>query len=472
MEENTDQFGQEMRSSVQMYEEMMRSKVPHFFDVTAFENIIQYYEQRELWKKAIEVSDIAIEQHPFSSWFLIKKAGLLLYYRKYREAMKLLDEAEKLDPNDIDMFILRADVFVERGMHKEAVRILQFALHLTEDEFDRVDLLLELADVYEDSDQFSEMFTTLREILLQDPANEEALSRMWYCVELSGKYEESIELHKELLDRDAYNYLAWHNLGHAYFDLGLFEKAIDAYEFVAAIHESSDLAWRDLGDCYFHLKQYGKAIEQYQKAITISKPYEDLYFSIGFCYELMNNFSLARKYFKKVIASEPKYDEAYYRLGETYSKERNWKNALLFYQKALRIVPDHVTYLMAVAKALSETNHAEELIDTVTSILNLNSRAIKKNNLEKLVQYLLANEIWEEAMVLMDYSEQERGSFPNFPYYRFIAFWHTGKRREAQRHLEEGLSNKYEKKKLIFKFAPALAENSLVSQLLEQYKPN
>lgn len=60
---------------------------------------------------------------------------------------------------------------------------------------------------------------------------------MWYCVELAGKQDESVELHKAILDENPYSYLAWHNLGNAYYDMGYFEKSIEAYEFVVTINE-------------------------------------------------------------------------------------------------------------------------------------------------------------------------------------------------------------------------------------------
>ncbi|MEO6166440.1 MAG: tetratricopeptide repeat protein, partial [Chitinophagales bacterium] len=274
----------DISSSVDRFEEMVRKEDACFFDVITFEHIVNFYEQKEQWKKAIHVMDVAIAQHPYSPWFLTKKASLLIYFKKYKQALELIDQAETMDPSDIGLHILRSDIYLERNQHHRSVEILLDAIRIC-DESDREELHLELADVYEDWDKYDMVFESLKKVLEFNQENEEALSRMWYCVELAKKHHESIELHNKILDNNPYSYLAWHNLGHAYFDMNMYEKAIEAYEFVTAINESCDLAYRDCGEAYFKLRQYNKAIDQFQKAIEFSKPYEELYYSIGICYE-------------------------------------------------------------------------------------------------------------------------------------------------------------------------------------------
>src|SRR5947207_2086730 len=102
-----DEVPVDIRATVARFEEMLNKSTSHFFDTNTFEHICNYYEQKEQWTKALQVLDYAIEQHPFSSLFLVKKAGLCIYYRKFKEANELLDKADLLDPSDWSIAVLR-----------------------------------------------------------------------------------------------------------------------------------------------------------------------------------------------------------------------------------------------------------------------------------------------------------------------------------------------------------------------------
>src|SRR5690606_2498914 len=177
---------------------------------------------------------------------------------------------------------------------------------------DLPDLYLELADIYEEREMYDEVFENLNKALELEPENEEALNRMWFCVEFTERYEESILLHTKLIDDKPYSYLAWFNLAHAYSGIGLFEKAIEAFEFALAINEDYEYAYKDAADIYFKMKRYEKAAEYYLKAAEISKPYKELFVCAGECYYKMKDYVRARQYFRKATGIDPYFDIAFY----------------------------------------------------------------------------------------------------------------------------------------------------------------
>ena len=471
MEENLfdDLSPVNVRQSVEQYEEMLRSRSIRFFDIADFDNIIFYYEQRDEWKKALQVLDYAIEQHAYSTEFITKKASILIYYHKYREAHILLDQAEAMQPGDMMIQIIRSDLFVLKREFEKSIAILKSAL-LNCTKEDREELLFELAEVYEDTEQYDELFDCFYRILEANPQSQEALNRMWYCLELSGKTEESILLHEKILDEFPYSYLAWNNLGHAYLAKKNYEKAIDAFELVTAINENCDMAYRDCGEAWFHLKKYHKAIEQFHKAIEFSRAYEELLFSIGVCYEKLKDFAAARSYYRKTLLADPQYAEACYRIGETYNRQRLWNQAIHYYRKAQRLTPDNVYYLMAMARACCKLKQSEMIMQCVESVMALNINYKTRSHYEKLIRYLIQAECFEEALNLMDYSTLEKGTLPVFAFLRSICYWKTGRTRQAANWLEQGLTWYYSKHPVLFKFAPELRDHPQVMMLLESYK--
>ena len=82
-------FTEDPKFSVERYEEMIRNHDQYFFDAQAFENIIDYYIEKNDPAKAIQVVEYAVNQHPFAAVFLIKKAQLLVVTNKVTEAFAI-----------------------------------------------------------------------------------------------------------------------------------------------------------------------------------------------------------------------------------------------------------------------------------------------------------------------------------------------------------------------------------------------
>jgi predicted Zn-dependent protease len=87
MEEEFE-FGsaEDPKFSVERYEEMIRNHDQYFFDAQAFENIIDYYIEKNDAAKALQVAEYAFSQHPFAAVFLIKQAQLLAITNRINDA--------------------------------------------------------------------------------------------------------------------------------------------------------------------------------------------------------------------------------------------------------------------------------------------------------------------------------------------------------------------------------------------------
>jgi tetratricopeptide (TPR) repeat protein len=182
-----------------------------FLEEEAFEKIIDYYDDQEELSKALEAAEAAIEYFPYSAPLLIKKADLLLASRKYQEALEHLEKAELFDASDLNLYILKTDAYLAMDMQERAVELLEKAIHSFEGE-EKIELLFELADVYDDYEEFEKVFDCLMVILREDPANEEALYKICFWTDFTGRNEESIRIHLKIIDQHPYNELAWFNL--------------------------------------------------------------------------------------------------------------------------------------------------------------------------------------------------------------------------------------------------------------------
>jgi predicted Zn-dependent protease len=115
---------EEIRELLKQFENLRTGRQHSFLEEDAFEKIISYFQEKEDLAKAAEAAEMAIEHYPYSSLLLIKKADILLATRKYKQALEVLEQAELLDSTDINLYILKTDVYLALDQQEKAVVLL------------------------------------------------------------------------------------------------------------------------------------------------------------------------------------------------------------------------------------------------------------------------------------------------------------------------------------------------------------
>jgi len=289
---------EELRELLQQYDNLKLGKPNSFLEEDSFERLIDYFDEKEQLSQALEVTEYATSQYPYSAALLLRKADLLIALRQYKDALAILEQAELLDGKDTDLYILKTDAYLALDQQEKAAAVLEAAIDYFEGE-EKIDLLFELADVYDDYENFEKVFDCLKMILEQEPNNEEALYKICFWTDFTGRNEEGIRLHQKIIEEYPFNELAWFNLAASYQGLKLYEKAIDAYHYAVAIDDKFDYAWRNMGDAFLRLRKYREAIEVLEKVLELARPEDVIYEAIGHCYDKMGNFAQARFNYKK-----------------------------------------------------------------------------------------------------------------------------------------------------------------------------
>ncbi|MBK8144751.1 MAG: tetratricopeptide repeat protein [Bacteroidetes bacterium] len=190
-----------------------------------FEYLIDYFDTNSDRENAGLACDIASTLFPFSSTLFLRKAEWLMNQKKYGQALKILDQVEEIDPNNIECVFMKSDILLDQNRFSEAVDILERNADKF-DSVDKTDILLELSEIYDELEEFEKVYATLKRILLYEPTNEDALLRICFWAEINNFHEDSIELHSKIIDEVPFNAMAWYNLGVAYQGLKLYEKPL------------------------------------------------------------------------------------------------------------------------------------------------------------------------------------------------------------------------------------------------------
>src|ERR1700754_1630830 len=412
MQENPyHQDREELKELLKQYSDLKSGRQHSFLEEEAFERIIDYFDDTEDLTQAIEAVELGIEQYPYSSALLVKKADLMIATRRYLEALDILEQVELLDGSDINLYILKTDAYLALDQPQKAAVLLESALLHFEGE-ERIELLFELADVYDDYEEFDKIFDCLKLILEQDPANEEALYKICFWTDFTGRNEESIRLDQHIIDEKPYNELAWFNLAAAFQGLKLYEKAVDAYKYALAIDEKFDYAYRNMGDAYIRLRKYKDAIEVLEKVLELARPEDVIYEAIGHCYDKLGNFAQARFNYKKASHLNNDDSQLMYKIACTYMNEGSWESAIKNLETAMRIHRLQPEYNLAMGQCYMELNKLEDAITYFGNVVRV--RPKNMNGWTELLNCLYKAEMFDEALEYAGFAFEQTDVKPIF----------------------------------------------------------
>ena len=450
------------------YEAMSQKGTVDFLEEKVFNQIIDYYLNHSKLDRALEVVDHALSQYSFSPNFYIKKAKLLVENHQETLAIAILETAQLYAPTEIEIFLLRAEVLCTLRRYEEALILLDELKPIAKGE-DLCEVYLCEAQIYEYRHQFEEMFFSLKTILMNDPRNEEALKRIWLCVELTQMFSEGIELYLELIDEDPYSYLVWFNLGHAYNCIGDNKNAAEAFEYAFITNPSFQEAYEECAASNFKLKNYKKALQCFEEALDQFEADSTTLMNIGRCYEALKDVSVAKVFYLKAVQLDPKNDEGHFWLAECLVRENQIETGIRSYLKAIELEARREEYYVGLGRAYNHTGD-EKLADYQFQ------KAIETAPEQiscwlEYARFLMDLGRFEASIEVLNDAEANTSSNDIRIYYcHYTCLYLMGKRKEAIYRLGELLEEAFSFHEYIFKFAPDLEDEPEILALIERYR--
>jgi tetratricopeptide (TPR) repeat protein len=458
---------EELKALLQQYDNLKLGKPNSFIEEDSFEKIIDYFDEKEQLANALEVAEYAVNQYPYSSSLLLRKADLLIALRRYKEALYVLEQAELLDGKDTNLYILKTDAYLALDQQEKAAAVLEAAIGDFYDE-ERIDLLFELADVYDDYENFEKVFDCLKMILEQDANNEEALYKICFWTDFTGRNEEGIRLHQNIIEEYPFNELAWFNLAAAYQGLKLYEKAIDAYKYAVAIDDKFDYAWRNMGDAYLRLRKYKDAVEVLEKVLELARPEDVIYEAIGHCYDKMGNFAQARFNYKKAVHLNQENSQLFYKIACTYMNESNWGSAVKSLETALRLHRLQPEYNLAIGQCYMQMGKLEDAITYFGTVVRVRPKNL--NGWIELLKCLYKADLVEDALEYANFAYEQTDGKTIFIFYKSAMLLALGKSKEAILQLEEAMQQNPKQVKKLIELNPAILQNQQVVDVIARFK--
>jgi tetratricopeptide (TPR) repeat protein len=458
---------EELKELLQQYENLKSGRAHSFLDEESFEKIIEYYDEKDQLPLALEAVNFAVEQYPYSSSLLISKADLLIASKQYKAALYTLEEAELLDKGDINLYILKTDAYLAMDQQEKAAAVLEAALDYFDGD-EKIELLFDLADVYDDYENFDKVFDCLKMVLEMDPNNEEALYKICFWTDFTGRNEEGIRLHQKIIDEFPFNELAWFNLAAAYQGIKLYEKSIDAYQYAIAIDEKFDYALRNMGDAYLRLRRYKEAIEVLQRVLELARPEDVIYEAIGHCYDKLKNYAQARFNYRKAAHLNQDDGQLYFKIACTYMNEGVWDSAIKNLSNAMRMHRMQPEFNLAMGQCYMEQGKIQEAVQYFGNVVK--ARPKNSNGWLELLRCLYQANCFEEGAEYVEHALHLTSNKPIFFFYKSAFLLELGKTKEAILQLEMGMDKNPKLIKKLIELNPSILQNQLVVDVVARFK--
>jgi len=320
---------------VNRFENMIKNNTQYYFDVSEFENLIEFYIEDSDIKNASIAVKYGCAQHPKSPILKLKNAQLLLDNGFVTESLELTKELEKIEPSEFEIYILKANCYLELGKNQKAEESFNKAIENYHSSLDEA--YHDIGYIYMSYEKNSLALKYLKKAVENKPTNYAAVFDYAYINFLSENYTQSINSYKFYLKKYPLSEQAWNNLGNVYATLGNKELAIEAFDYSISINKQFQNPYLAKAEILFSNNEFQKAINTYQELLEKDITNNSVYFLIADCYQNLEEYINAIKYYKKSIEIDSSFADSWYSIANILYKLKKYKPAIKFVEKAIEL---------------------------------------------------------------------------------------------------------------------------------------
>lgn len=440
MLEDDEQFDVELKR----FEKMMKEGASFYFEPDSLEDIIDHYVVKNKIKKATFAVDFALNLYPGVVFFELRKAQLFSTNGKLKESLLILQNLEKIEPDNAEVFLTIASIFSQLRDHSKAIKYFEKALEIerVQGHFDGEshDIMLDLALEYENNNDFLGAIKVLEQILNSDPDNESAIYEIAFCYERIGDFDKCIAFYTQYIDNHPYSFTAWYNLGNIYFLKKNVEKALWAYDYAIIINENFSSAYFNMGNTLMQVDEFDRAIEAYKKCLDIDEEDDLALCYLGEALERKGELIDALVAYNKAIKINPELADAYIGIGIVFDLQDKTAKSIGFFQKALSMQPNNDNYHHVLGEALFKLERFVEAELELEKALQLNIRS--EDSVELLAKIKYAYNIEESIDFLNQYELKETLSV-SAAIFKVKLLWELGSQTDALQIFKDRIIENY-----------------------------
>ena len=290
--------------------------------------------------------------------------------KQWEKALAVFDKALELDPNLLEGYLAKANVYFSRGMLQQGLKVAKIGFRIARQNNDielEHSFLGTFGKFFGKLGKFQRALENFRTALgiareIGDRRSEgRYLGNMGIIFANLAQYNKALGLQKQAIKiatevGDKKAEVTWLNgMGYTYRNLGQYEKALAAHQRALEIAQQiGDRKWESLnigniGTVYLYLSQISQALKQYELALQIDREIRDntsqgtWLTNIGLCYWHLGNYRKALAYYQQAltvlreIGDKSEEGRTLGAIGLAMWKLGNYSEALEYYDQAISI---------------------------------------------------------------------------------------------------------------------------------------
>lgn len=222
--------------------------------------------------------------------------------KRYVDAVKLLESAAVVDPQNDQVFWNLALVHMELRKYDKARDDLQKAIALNKESGGYQEklgtILIELKD-------WNAAKTALEESIKLEPQLFKAYYKLAQVNEQLDDQQSALKNYTTAIEKGPRFLEAYNALGRLYADLGYLDQSvqvlIEAQKVALPGTEEEAHAHHLLGTVYQQQKKFGEAVREFKAALDVVPGMRDALFSLGWTYQLQGNKEEAKRFLQKFV---------------------------------------------------------------------------------------------------------------------------------------------------------------------------
>jgi tetratricopeptide (TPR) repeat protein len=225
----------------------------------------QYQEQAGLLREAVDSYTRALTVAPTNRQIKARRVLVLYDLKDFARAAALAAEAQKQHPDDPQFPRLEASSLYAAGETPKAIEVLEgVTVTFPRDNTSK----LALVDMYQSVKRYADAERVLRQMLMADPANADALNSLGYMLANNNdRLDEAIKLVSQALQKEPGNGAFLDSLGWAHFKKGNLTEAQNYLnDAVAKLPKNAEVL-DHMGELYAKRGQWQQAIDYWTQAL-------------------------------------------------------------------------------------------------------------------------------------------------------------------------------------------------------------
>lgn len=257
----------EFKEKFQLYENAQASGTSVYLEPDDLTDIAEYYHILGNIDACKNTVDYAIKMFPGATMPLVFRSRVALLME---HDVALAEEyAEMIDDKaDLEYLYLKAEIMIVDDRAEEAETFLRDAYEELEDDEDKADFLIDVANLYADYElmEYAQQWLSLSEEY-DSTDYKELQGRIAMGL---GNYEESNRIYNELIDRNPYSFTYWNQLASSQLLHNEIMESIQSSEFALAINPDDEDATLNKANGLFNLGNFEEACKYYERFTKIS----------------------------------------------------------------------------------------------------------------------------------------------------------------------------------------------------------